>query len=72
MLPPVSSPIWKKLVSGEKQLNSKNLVINMLLTNCRVRYKLDPTTVPELVKHAHGAFSKFESTLESEIAQLVS
>jgi hypothetical protein len=70
MLPPVSSPVWKKLVSGEKRLKSTNLVVNMLLTNCQVRYKLDPSTVNELVQHAHGAFAKFEKTLESELAQL--
>lgn len=70
MLPPVSSPIWKKLVNGEKQLKSSNLVINMLLTNCRVRYKLDPSTINDLVKQAHEAFSRFEKTLDSELAQL--
>jgi hypothetical protein len=72
MLPPVNSPVWKKLVSGEKQLKSTNLVVNMLLTNCRVRYKSDPATLNELVQHTHGAFLKLEKTLESEISQLVS
>ena len=70
MLPPVSSPIWKKLVNGEKELKSTNLAVNMLLTNCRVRYKSDPTTMNELVIHAHGVFSKLEKTLQPEIAQL--
>ena len=72
MLPPVTSPIWKKLVSGEKELKSTNFAINMLLTNSRIRYKLEPAKLDELVKHAHEVFTKHEKTLDSELAQLAS
>ena len=72
MLPSLSSPVWKKLVSGEKQITSSNFVINMLLTNTRIRYKLEPAKVDELVKHAHEVFSKHEKTIASEVSQLVS
>ena len=70
MLPPPSSPVWKKLVNGEKEIQSTNLVINMLLTNSRLRYKLDSTKLDELVKHAHEVFSKHEKTIAAELAQL--
>ena len=70
MIPPLSSPVWKKLVNGEKQIKSTNFVINMLLTNSRIRYKLEPAKLDELVKHAHEVFSKHEKTIASELAQL--
>ena len=70
MLPPVNNPIWKKLLSGEKEIKSTNLVINMLLTNSRIRYKLEPAKLDELVKHAHDVFTKHEKTLATELAQL--
>jgi hypothetical protein len=72
MLPPVTSPVWKKLVNGEKQIDSKNFVINMLLTNTQIRYKQEPTKLDELVKHAYEVFSQHEKTIASELAQLVS
>ena len=70
MIPPLSSPVWKKLMSGEKEIKSTNFVINMLLTNSRIRYKLEPAKLDELVKHAHEVFAKHEKTIASELAQL--
>jgi hypothetical protein len=70
MVPPLSSPVWKKLVIGEKHIQSTNLTINMLLANSRIRYKLDSTRLDELVKKAHEVFSKQEKTILSEVAQL--
>jgi hypothetical protein len=70
MLPPLNSPVWKKLVNGEKQIESTNFVINMLLANSRIRYKLDPKKLDELVKQTHEVFSKHEKTIASELAQL--
>ena len=70
MLPPLNHPIWRKLVSGEKQIESTNFVINMVLTNSRIRYKLEPKKLDELVKKAHEVFTKHEKTIASEVAQL--
>ena len=69
-LPPLNHPIWKKLVSGEKQIESTSFVINMILTNTRIRYKADPKKLEELVKQAHEIFAKHEKTITSEVAQL--
>jgi hypothetical protein len=70
MVPPQSSPVWKKLVNGEKQIASTNFTINMLLSNSRLRYKLNPKALDELVKQAHEVFLKHEKTIASELAQL--
>ena len=72
MLPPLNHPIWRKLVSGEKQIDSTNFAINMVLTHSRIRYKLDPKKVDELVKQAHEVFTKHEKMITSEVAQLIS
>ena len=70
MLPPLNHPIWKKLVNGEKQIESTNFAINMVLTNSRIRYKHDPKKLDELVKQAHEVFTKHEKMIASEVAQL--
>lgn len=70
MLPPLNHPVWKKLVSGEKQIESTNFVINMVLTNSRIRYKLEPTKLDELTRQAHEVFTKHQKTIAAEVAQL--
>lgn len=72
MLPPISDPVWKKLLSGEKQIHSNNLAINMVIHNCRIRYKHDPAKANEIVQHAYEVFAKHEKTIAAELAQLQS
>jgi hypothetical protein len=74
MLPPTSHPIWKGLITGEKQLKSANVGINMLLYNSSLKYKRDPSpaNLRQLVQHIYDYFAKFERTLQAEIQQILS
>ncbi len=70
MLPPLNHPIWRKLVSGEKQIESTNFSINMVLTNSRIRYRNDPGKLDQIIRQAHEVFTKLERIVPSEVAQL--
>jgi hypothetical protein len=73
MIPPIKHPAWVQLVSGELQLASTNVGVNMLIFNSTLKYRRDssPAMVSSLVSHAHGFFEKYESTLKAEIQQLL-
>lgn len=69
---PISHPAWKKLVTGEKQLTSKQLGVNMLMHNNQLKYKQDPSpaNVEQLVKHTYEFFQKYEQIFEAELQQI--
>ena len=72
MLPPTNDPVWARLITGEKELRSSNVTVNMLLFNSKLQYRKDPSpgTLDRLVNKAHGVFAKYEKTLEYELNQL--
>lgn len=74
MVPPSSDPAWQKLVTGEKELRSSQLGVNMLLHSTRLRYHEDPSAanVAQLVAHLHAYFAKFEKIFQAELQQLCS
>jgi hypothetical protein len=74
MIPPTNHPVWRRLITAEKNLQSSNVGINMLLFNSTMRYKRDPSTanLNQLVSHAHEYFTKFEKVLPAEVKQLLS
>lgn len=73
MVPASSHAAWKKLITGEKELRTNQLAINMLLTNTRLKYKKDPSpaNVQQLSKHMHEFFVKFETTFMAELQQII-
>lgn len=73
-LPPLTHPVWKRLISGEKVIRSSNVGFNMLVFNCTLKFKNDgsPARVNELCAHAHAFCEKYAGTLTAEIAQLLS
>lgn len=73
-LPPITDPVWGRLVSGEKELTSSNIAINLLLFNSRLRYKKDPSrsNLSILILHAYEVFKKQEPILDDELKQIAS
>lgn len=75
MLPPIGHPVWEKLITGEKQMRSSNVAINLLLFNSKLRYQKDPSpaNLNLLIIHTYEVFKKQEVILdEAELRQLTS
>lgn len=72
MIPPVSSPAWERLITGEKEIRSQNLSFNMMIFNLKLSYRKNPTpsTAVELSRQAQQFFVKFERLLPEEIKEL--
>ncbi|MDR3764294.1 MAG: hypothetical protein P4M01_09390 [Acidobacteriota bacterium] len=73
MIPPLAHPVWMKLLKGQKQVVSTQLAVNMLLTNLRLRYRMNQSeeNVAKLTQHAYDFFAKFERQYESEVKQII-
>jgi hypothetical protein len=73
MIPPIYDTAWVRLVSGEKQLTTTNVGVNMLLFNSTLKFRKDssPASVKSLVNHAYEFFAKYEPNLQAEIRQLL-
>jgi len=73
MVPPITDPCWKKMISGELQIRSSNLSFNMLAFNVRLRHKNDPSpaTLAKLINQTHDFMAKFEVLLQLEIKSLM-
>jgi hypothetical protein len=72
MVPVSNHPVWKKLVTGEKELRSTQLGINMLLTNNRLKYATNssPANLNQLCEYTREFFVKYEQTFQAELKQL--
>jgi len=68
MISPVADPLWKRFVTGRKQLNSSKLAISILEKNIRLSYQRDPSpaNVQLLVQKAHEFFTKYETVFVEE------
>lgn len=68
MISPVADPLWKRFVTGRRQLNSPKLAISILEKNIRLSYQRDPSAanILILVKKAHDFFTKYESVFVEE------
>lgn len=73
MIPPVQSPIWKKLVRGERPISSSKLAINLMSQNTKLKYQDDPSpeNVERLVQHMHKFFQQYESVFATEIKNIL-
>ena len=72
MLPTISDPIWGRLVTGQAELRSSNVAINLLLFNSRLRYKKDPSpsNLNVLILHTYEVFKRQEPILDEELKQI--
>ncbi len=61
------------LITGEKDMRSSNIAINLLLFNSKLRYKKDPSpsNLNVLILHTYEVFKKQEVILdETDLRQL--
>jgi hypothetical protein len=72
MLPNVSHPVWKQIVSGERKVQTGLVSINLFIQSCKMSYNRDPSpeNLDQLVSKMHGFFSRYQSAFTTEITQL--
>jgi hypothetical protein len=72
MVPVSNHPVWKKLVTGETELRSTQLAVNMLLTNNRLKHAKNssPANLNQLCECTREFFVKYEQTFQAELKQL--
>ncbi len=72
MLPDANHQVWGKIVAGEKSVQTGNATVNLLIKSLKMSYGLDrsPANQNQLIAKLHSFFSRYESTLASEIAQI--
>lgn len=73
MIPPIGSPVWKKIATGQIAIRSTKLAINLLTTNIRVRYLDDPSeaSVQALAMRAHQFFTRYETVFPNELQAIL-
>jgi hypothetical protein len=72
MLPDVNHPVWRKVVSGQRALQSSKATVNLLVQSSKMSYGRDSSFVNarQLIARMHSFFTRYESTFPDEIAQL--
>ncbi len=73
MIPPASSPVWKRFATGDKPMHSPKLAINLLAKNVEISYVNDPS--PENVQHLalriYKFFVQYELPFADELTRLM-
>lgn len=74
MVPPPNDPLWKKLVTGERELRPAKVTLNLFLFNNRLSYSQDGSSanLHSLIQKTHQFFSRYESTFREELKLLAS
>lgn len=72
MVPAKTDERWKKLVTGEIELRSTLLGMNMFLTNSRMNYRNNPSPVnlEQIADHIHEFFVRSEGMYDAELKQI--
>ncbi len=72
MVPAKNDAAWRKLVTGEMELRSTLLGMNMLLTTSRMKYKTNPSpaNLQEISGQVHEFFVKYEGMYSAELNQI--
>jgi len=70
MTPPLTHPVWTKLIKGEIEHKFKTASASMLFFNLRQQYGRNPQGMPTLVSEAQRFFEKYERVLADDIKQL--
>jgi len=73
LIPAIDHPIWTKLVTGKKPVQSGKLAINLLIQNNKLDYEKDssPAHVKELTTRTHNFFCQYEKIFAAEFAKIL-
>ena len=72
MLPDVNHPVWTKVVSGQKALQSSKATVNLLVQCSKMSYGRDSSlaNAKQLITKMHSFFTRYEYIFCEEISQL--
>ncbi len=72
MVPAVDNPVWVRLVTGKKPVQSSKATFNMLIHSNQMSYERDPSpaNIKDLIAKSHSFLTKYESLFTSEIAKI--
>ena len=71
-IPSSDHPAWKKVITGEIDITSPKLAVNMLIHNCRVKYKKDSSddNLATLTGYIFAVFNKYGAVYSAELQQI--
>lgn len=71
-IPSSDHPAWKRVIIGEIEITSPKLAVNMLVHNCRVKYKNNPSgdNLTALTEYIHAVFNKYGAVYSAELQQI--
>lgn len=72
MLPDMHDPVWAKVVSGTRPIQSTKPTLNLLIQSNKMSYERDPSTtnVEVLIARTHKFLRQYEALFADEIARL--
>ncbi len=71
-IPSSNHPAWAKVVTGDIEVPSSKLAVNMLVHNCRVKYRHNPSpeNLTALVNYVHAVFNKYGTVYSDELQRI--
>jgi hypothetical protein len=72
MLPAANHPIWTKIVTGKRPVQSEKLAINLFVKNNKLSFEKDasPAHVQQLAASTHAFFTQYEKIFAAEIVKI--
>ena len=70
LIPPLSNPVWPKLVKGSTPHNFRLAAASMFFFSLRNQFVKDPSRLPTLIQEARKFFQRYESILGDDIQRL--
>lgn len=73
MLPAASHPIWTRIATGAKPIQSDKLALNLLLKSNKLSYERDPSpaNVKILAAKTHVFFTKYEKLYGGDLDKIL-
>jgi hypothetical protein len=73
MIPSPSSPVWRKIATGQIKIRSSRLSLSILAANLQRDYELDSSeaNVQNMIENTHEFFTRHENHFRNELEELL-
>jgi hypothetical protein len=72
-IPPATHPIWAQVITGQKEIPSSQVGLNMLIANLRLSYQKNPSedSLGCLVARMHEFFTRYGDHYQNVLEQIL-
>jgi len=73
MIPPIISPVWKRIATGQIKIRSSKLTLGILASNIQRSYQRDPSpeNIQKIITTIYDFFVRYDNLYHDELEEII-